>query len=70
MFLLKILTYIIAYILKQKLLKKKISIQTIIYVLLILFGLRPVLEKALTRVELITELNVYIEYLVMLVLFI
>jgi hypothetical protein len=63
---LKILSFIIVYIIKQRLFKQKIKIQHIIYILILTLWTRPILQQSLERQELAPFLDKVIDYIMML----
>jgi hypothetical protein len=65
-FILKTLSFIIVYIIKQRLFKEPIRIQHIVYILILTFWTRPVLQHALERQELAPFLDKIIDYVMML----
>ena len=65
MFILKILSFIIVYVIKQRLFKQKIKIQHIVYILILTLWTRPVLQQSLERQELAPFLDELIDYLIM-----
>jgi hypothetical protein len=65
-FFLKILSFIIVYIIKQRLFKEKIKIQHIIYILILTLWTRPILQQSLERQELAPFLDKVIDYIMML----
>ena len=70
MLIFKILIYIIIYAIKQRLLNEKINIKTVIYVLILSLYTKPVLEMAISRNDLLQDLNTYIDWIIMLVILI
>jgi len=62
---LKILSFIIVYVIKQRLFKQKIKIQHIVYILILTLWTRPVLQQSLERQELAPFLDELIDYLIM-----
>lgn len=66
MLFLKILSFIIVYIIKQRLFKQKIKIQHIIYILILTLWTRPILQQSLERQELAPFLDKVIDYIMML----
>jgi len=65
-FFLKILSFIIVYVIKQRLFKQKIKIQHIIYILILTLWTRPILQQSLERQELAPFLDKVIDYIMML----
>lgn len=70
MLILKILSFIIVYVIKQRLFKQKVSIQRLIYALILAFIFYPTMQKTLTKVEYIRDLETYVEWIIMLILFV
>ena len=66
MLFLKILSFIIVYVIKQRLFKQKIKIQHIIYILILTLWTRPILQQSLERQELAPFLDKVIDYIMML----
>lgn len=66
MFILKILSFIIVYVIKQRLFKQKIRIQHIVYILILTLWTRPVLQQSLERQELAPFLDKILDYIMML----
>lgn len=66
MFFLKILSFIIVYVIKQRLFKQKIKIQHIVYILILTLWTRPVLQQSLERQELAPFLDKILDYIMML----
>lgn len=66
MFILKILSFIIVYVIKQRLFKQKIKIQHIVYILILTLWTRPVLQQSLERQELAPFLDKTLDYIMML----
>ena len=66
MLILKILSFIIVYVIKQRLFKQKVRIQHIVYILILTFWTRPVLQHALERQELAPFLDKIIDYVMIL----
>lgn len=68
MFILKTLSFIIVYIIKQRLFKEQIKIQHIIYILILTLWTRPILQQSLERQELAPFLDKIVDYVMMLVI--
>lgn len=68
MFFFKILSFIIVYVIKQRLFKQKIRIQHIVYILILTLWTRPVLQQSLERQELAPFLDKVIDYIMMLLI--
>ena len=66
MFFLKILSFIIVYVIKQRLFKQKIKIEHIVYILILTLWTRPVLQQSLERQELAPFLDKILDYIMML----
>lgn len=66
MFILKILSFIIVYVIKQRLFKQKVRIQHIVYILILTLWTRPVLQQSLERQELAPFLDKILDYIMML----
>lgn len=66
MFILKTLSFIIVYIIKQRLFKEQIKIQHIIYILILTLWTRPILQQSLERQELAPFLDKIVDYVMML----
>lgn len=66
MLILKILSFIIVYVIKQRLFKQKIKIQHIVYILILTLWTRPVLQQSLERQELAPFLDKILDYIMML----
>jgi hypothetical protein len=62
---LKTLSFIITYLIKQRLLEQKVKIEHIVYILILMLWTRPVLHDALKRQELVPFLDELIDYLIM-----
>jgi len=67
-FFFKILSFIIVYVIKQRLFKQKIRIQHIVYILILTLWTRPVLQQSLERQELAPFLDKVIDYIMMLLI--
>jgi len=65
-FILKILSFIIVYVIKQRLFKQKVRIQHIVYILILTLWTRPVLQQSLERQELAPFLDKILDYIMML----
>jgi len=65
-FFLKILSFIIVYVIKQRLFKQKVRIQHIVYILILTLWTRPILQQSLERQELAPFLDKVIDYTMML----
>jgi len=65
-FFLKILSFIIVYVIKQRLFKQKIKIEHIVYILILTLWTRPVLQQSLERQELAPFLDKILDYIMML----
>jgi len=63
---LKILSFIIVYVIKQRLFKQKVRIQHIVYILILTLWTRPVLQQSLERQELAPFLDKILDYIMML----
>ncbi|UXM65481.1 hypothetical protein [Megaira polyxenophila phage MAnkyphage_25.80] len=66
MFILKILSFIIVYVIKQRLFKQKVRIQHIVYILILTLWTKPVLQQSLERQELAPFLDKILDYIMML----
>lgn len=66
MLILKILSFIIVYVIKQRLFKQKVRIQHIVYILILTLWTRPVLQQSLERQELAPFLDKILDYIMML----
>ena len=66
MFIFKTLSFIIVYIIKQRLFKEQIKIQHIIYILILTLWTRPILQQSLERQELAPFLDKIVDYVMML----
>ena len=66
MLILKILSFIIVYVIKQRLFKQKVRIQHILYILILTLWTRPVLQQSLERQELAPFLDKILDYIMML----
>lgn len=66
MLFLKILSFIIVYVIKQRLFKQKIKIQHIVYILILTLWTRPVLQQSLERQELAPFLDKILDYIMVL----
>lgn len=62
---LKILSFIVTYLIKQRLLEQKVKIEHIVYILILMLWTRPVLQQSLERQELVPFLDELIDYLIM-----
>jgi hypothetical protein len=65
-FILKTLSFIIVYIIKQRLFKEQIKIQHIVYILILTLWTRPILQQSLERQELAPFLDKIVDYVMML----
>ena len=66
MLILKILSFIIVYVIKKSLFKQKVRIQHIVYILILTLWTRPVLQQSLERQELAPFLDKILDYIMML----
>ena len=66
MFFLKILSYIIVYVIKQRLTKQNVKVHHIIYLLILTLYTKPVLQYSLERQELAPFLDKFLDYITML----
>lgn len=66
MLIFKILSFIIVYVIKQRLFKQKIKIQHIVYIVILTLWTRPILQQSLERQELAPFLDKILDYIMML----
>ena len=66
---LSLIAYIVMYTIKQRLIDEKVNIKTIIYVLTFAFYTKPLIAKVVSDKGLLNDINLCIDWIVMLFIF-